>query len=471
MHQSECLAKGGFKINGLPKNGKGPMIIKEISDISNEASLPKPTQVGRIETCTELIRQATKCLKNNDKECVLRKIEELVRADCHNGYAVGREAADEVRDVVHELWLVSDNELRCELLKMLRNFGISKGWVKKAAHTSSQYLDKCLARCGINWESGVARGNIVKMIEGLLRERFGWSESKMCESLLYYIGIDVETLRKHGINPCDWIYMQTDDVYFMGIALSDLSIEVKNNRVKTLLGTSNAIDAVFFSLLLQYVREPSILIAWAKGGRIIEVTYFITVRADKWGWTNREELIKRIKALRLEDMPRLIAGAVDGDGSLGYNFTKSVPFIEITACKTCEKRVFLNALQEALRKLGIESRIYETDHGAKLGFYGKKAIKLLRLITPHLRHPLKRLRAKLILMLHEGKIDDETFTELYEQTEYEDENDPKRGHAVEALARAAPQTHTHGASRTSPSNVLGIGLGNTILTAGRYIKS
>ena len=37
--------------------------------------------------------------------------------------------------------------------------------------------------------------------------------------------------------------------------------------------------------------------------------------------------------------------------------------------------------------------------------------------------------------------------------------------------RAAPQTHTHGASRTSPSNVLGIGLGNTILTAGRYIKS
>jgi hypothetical protein len=246
MHRIRCIAVGGFKINGPPRVGKGPMIIKEISDTSNEASLPKPTQVGRIETCTELIRQATKCLKNNDKECVLRKIEELVKADCHNGYAVGREAADEVRDVVHELWLVSDNELRCELLKMLRNFGISKGWVKKAAHTSSQYLDKCLARCGINWESGVARGNIVKMIEGLLRERFGWSESKMCESLLYYIGIDVETLRKHGINPCDWIYMQTDDVYFMGIALSDLSIEVKNNRVKALLGTSNAIDAVFF---------------------------------------------------------------------------------------------------------------------------------------------------------------------------------------------------------------------------------
>jgi len=54
-------------------------------------------------------------------------------------------------------------------------------------------------------------------------------------------------------------------------------------------------------------------------------------------------------------------------------------------------------------------------------------------------------------MLHEGKIDDETFIELYEQTEYEDENDPKRGHAVEALARAAPQTHTHGGISSLPT--------------------
>jgi hypothetical protein len=75
---------------------------------------------------------------------------------------------------------------------------------------------------------------------------------------------------------------------------------------------------------------------------------------------------------------------------------------------------------------------------------GKNAIKLLRLIMPYLRHPLKRLRAKLILMLHDGKIDDDTFAELYNQSKYEDEDDPKRGHTVEALTRAAPQTHTHG---------------------------
>jgi hypothetical protein len=56
MHRIRCIAKGGFKINnGSLKNGKGLMIIKEISDTSNEASLPKPTQAGRIETCMELI--------------------------------------------------------------------------------------------------------------------------------------------------------------------------------------------------------------------------------------------------------------------------------------------------------------------------------------------------------------------------------------------------------------------------------
>ena len=102
MHRSRCLAKGGFKINGPPKNGKGPMIIKEVSDTSNEASLPKPTQVGRIETCTELISKAMKCLENNDKQCVMRKIEELVKANCHNGNMVGNEIVSSVKDVVQD---------------------------------------------------------------------------------------------------------------------------------------------------------------------------------------------------------------------------------------------------------------------------------------------------------------------------------------------------------------------------------
>ena len=85
MHRIMCIAKGGFKIiNGPPKMGKGPMIIKEISDTSNEASQPQPTQAGRIETCQEMIEEAMRCLGNGDKDCVMRKIEEAIKADCHN---------------------------------------------------------------------------------------------------------------------------------------------------------------------------------------------------------------------------------------------------------------------------------------------------------------------------------------------------------------------------------------------------
>jgi hypothetical protein len=48
--------------------------------------------------------------------------------------------------------------------------------------------------------------------------------------------------------------------------------------------------------------------------------------------------------------------------------------------------------------------------------------------------------------LYDGKISKDEFTKLYEQTEYERRApDVKRSHGLEALARAAPQTHTHGA--------------------------
>jgi hypothetical protein len=144
MHLVRCIAKGGFKIiNGPSTKDKGPMSNEKEQDISTEASLPQPTQAGRIETCTELISKAMRCLGNGDRECVLRKIEELVRADCHNGYAVGKEVTDGVRGVVHELWLVSDNECRCELLRMLRDLGISRNWVRDALGMNMK-----------NWTSG-----------------------------------------------------------------------------------------------------------------------------------------------------------------------------------------------------------------------------------------------------------------------------------------------------------------------------
>jgi hypothetical protein len=172
MHLVRCIAVGGFKINGPPRIGKGPMTSKEVSDTSNETSPSRPTQVGRIELCQEAIKEARRCLESNDKDCVTKLIEELVRNQCHNGNAVGKEIADRVRGVVHELWLVSDNEHRCGLLKMLKDLDVSKGWVKMALSTSKKDWNKWLVRCGIDWEGKATRNDIVSQLEDLLR-RFG----------------------------------------------------------------------------------------------------------------------------------------------------------------------------------------------------------------------------------------------------------------------------------------------------------
>jgi hypothetical protein len=165
---------GGFKIiNGLPKMGKGPMTSKEDQELNNEVSLPQPTQAGRIELCTESINKAMRCLGDGDKDCITRLIEELIKANCHNGNAVGREIADKVKDVVHEVWLVSDDECRCKLLMMFRSLDMSRWWVMIALRTFRERLDWWFAKCGIDWESRTTRNNIVKRIEDLLREKFG----------------------------------------------------------------------------------------------------------------------------------------------------------------------------------------------------------------------------------------------------------------------------------------------------------
>jgi len=453
MRRIRCLtasAMGGFKINGPPRIGKGLMPNEEDLKSSNKASLPKPTQAGRIETCTELIKQAMKCLENGDKECVVRLIEELVKNQCHDGNVVSKEVADSVRDAAHELWLVSDNEYRCRLLKMFENLGVSRRWVMIALRIYTKFLDRWLARCSVKWKSRTARYSVIERVEGMLRERLGWSEVKMCEELWRFVNVDIDEFRRHNMDLCDWLYIQTDDVYLMGIALSDLSkviIQDKNNKyVKITLDTTNTIDAVLFPRLLQPVRKPTIIMAWANG-TIVNTMYRICIKADKWKWMNFEELIKQIRALKPKDIPRLIAGVIDGDGLIDYFFAASTERVEIVACKACKKRIFLDILQEALDKLGIKGNIYEGDDTAVLIVFGENAIKLLRFIMPYLHHPLRRLRAKLLLAYHVGNIDYKTFVELYEQTKYRGKDDPKRNKALEVLARAAPQTHTHGCTR------------------------
>jgi hypothetical protein len=103
----------------------------------------------------------------------MKLIAELIENNCHNGNAVGKEVADGVRMVTHELWLISDNELRCKLLRILRGF-VSKKWVRGALKMNRKDLDKkWRTRCNIEWGIRIKRRDIIKRVEGLLRERFG----------------------------------------------------------------------------------------------------------------------------------------------------------------------------------------------------------------------------------------------------------------------------------------------------------
>jgi len=445
-------AMGGFKINGPPKMGKGPMNQGKDPKPSNETSPPNPTQAGRIETCTELVSKAMRCLENNDKDCVTRLIEELVKANCHNGYVVGKEVTDGVRGVVHELWLVSDNECRCELLMKLRDLSVSKKWVSDALDMNTRDLNKWLTKCGIDWKGKTMRNDVVKVIEGLLRERFGWSETEMCEEMFRFIGIDVNDFRKYGIEPCIWLkglekLSNLRNPYWLGLRVSDMIIDDANKRkgiITLKLNTTNSIDAIFFMTVLSAIKRPNIIIRRKKGAPTakyvsapIEIMYYVNLHIDEWPWPEDVKIIENLDGKRLA---KFIAGTIDGDGLVSYH--KGSTFIEIS---NRDYELLYILRNEILNKFNIHSYTRPNRTINALAFYGENAIELLRLIAPYLHHPLKRLRAELILALHDGRITREEFEELFRITKYAHKGpDIKRNNGLEALAQAAPQTHTHG---------------------------
>ncbi len=466
MRRIRCIAEGGFKIiNGPSTKDKGLMSQGNDLETRDETSLPRPTQAGRIETCTELISKAMRCLENNDKKCTMRKIEELVKADCHDGYVVGKEIADKVKDVVHELWLISDSDEVCGLLIKLRSLNISKGWIRKTLGLNSKDLNKQLVKCGINWESRATKHEVVKKIEDLLREKFGWDEIKMCEALLKYIGVDVNEFRKYSVEPCSWLVgleLLSDlrRPYWLGMAKSDLMVGKLNNKIRLILKTTNAIDAIFFVKILNIIKTPGLVIdreSRAPTAKYvfapINLSYFIYLGINAWPWSielSAYELKKVLNSFSDEEFAEFVAGEIDGDGAViyYYNDESESVFVYITACKDCPKRYTLEVLKEIIaERFGIIGTINQLETDDALVFRDRNAVKLLRHITRYLYHPLKRLRAELILAYYDGRISREELMELYKPTEYEQgKNDIKRNRGLETLARAAPQTHTHGAT-------------------------
>jgi hypothetical protein len=432
--------------------------------------------MNKLELCQKLIEEAMKCLENNDRECVMRLIEELVRNQCHDGRLIGKEIADGVRGVIHELWSrdSGNDGLRCELLMMLKNLGISKRWVRSALDMNTKTLNKWLIKCGIELGSKARRVNIVKIIEGLLREKFGWSETKMCEELWRFIGVDVNEFRRHGIEPCSWLIGleglgDLKRPYWFGLRVSDLVVIEYDEEIELELGTTNTVGAIFFATLsdipslriererevpgMKYVHEP------------IRLVYYIDLGVDEWPWPiklSADEFERILNGFSDEELAEFVGGLLDGDGAVLYN--KGHVVVWITVCKTCPKRANLDALKNIItERFNVFSSVYQFDGADALVFRGKDAVKLLRLIRPFVHHPLRRLRIELILALYDGRISREVFEKLYEMTEYErGKDDIKRNRGLDALTRAAPQTHTHGKLKTTEYKItfccLGYGL-------------
>ena len=431
---------------------------------------------GRIETCTELISKATECLGSGDRECAMKFIAELIKAGCHNGNAVGKEVTNKVKGVIHELWLrARDNdELRCELLSMLRRFNMSKRWVKDATKSNMNTLNKLMERCGISWKSRATRNDVVKEIEDLLR-RLGWSETWMCEELFKFISIDVDEFRRHGIEPCAWLegLEELSDLkkpYWFGLRASDLAIEKYDDEIRLELKTTNTIDAIFFLKILSMIRTPSLSVkrVRAKNAKhiheAIELGYYIDLNAGAWPWPLRlsaNELERILNGFSDEELAEFVAGIIDGDGMIRIEYTKNghqfryMVFVEIVICKACPKRRNLDALREIIfRRFGIIGSVYSNRDSANvLSFYGEDAVRLLRRVAKYMHHPLRRLRTETVLALYDGRISHETSKKFYELTKYErGRDDIKRNHALEATTRAAPQTRTHGGIKHKPKN-------------------
>jgi hypothetical protein len=242
--------------------------------------------------------------------------------------------------------------------------------------------------------------------------------------------------------------------YWLGLAKSDLAIDkYYEDGITLILDTTNVFSAVFFAKLLSTVKTLSLAIKWERSApaakyvrKAIKLEYYVNVNANDWPWPielSAGELERILDGFSDEKLAMFVAGLLDGDGSIWYNGTAYVKF---AACKDCPKRVILDVLKEIItRRFNVTGSIYHFGTDDALEFGGEDAVKLLRRIVKYVHHPLKRLRIKLILVYYDGKVSKDEFTKLYGETMYErGRDDIKRNRGLEVLARAAPQTHTHG---------------------------
>jgi hypothetical protein len=404
-----------------------------------------------------LIEKVTRCLDNGE-DCV-KLIEELIR-DCNDRREVGKEIVNKAKDVVHRLWLKSDGKHRCKLLRILSKY-VSKRWAMSALHAN---IYRHFAKCGIDWEGKLTRPKIIEKIEGILREKFGWDEHVMCEAMWRYIGVDVNELRAHGVDPCAWLedleeLSDLTDPYWFGLQVTDFFFEKRKsidyNELE--VATTSTVGVIYFLSILRIIKTPHLYIRRTRipTAKHVQEAYHLTftINGIKWPWIinpSRDEFEKILNTFDDEKFLKFLAGALDGDGTIICNRKETGSsvyqvIVAITAGKNSNK-IYLNILLSHIAaRFGVTGKIYTWGHESALMFTGKNAIKLLSRLVRFIRHPIKKIKAMLILAFFKGKIDAKTFERLYEMVKYKvGEPDVKRDRALGVTIQAAPQTHTHG---------------------------
>jgi len=104
------------------------------------------TSPDKIDACTELINQATKCLENLDKQCTMRLIGELIQNGCYR-IKSGTDVA--IKNLVHDVWLVLNYVEEGELLRRLRDLGVSITWLSMALLRPKSQIKHLLRRYGL----------------------------------------------------------------------------------------------------------------------------------------------------------------------------------------------------------------------------------------------------------------------------------------------------------------------------------
>jgi hypothetical protein len=470
MHRTECFVAstvGGFKIiNGPPNKGKGLMDRKEDLEPSNETSPPNPARVGRIETCSELMNQAMECLSKNDVGCVMGILEELVKDKCHDGRLASKEIAYGVKEIVHKLWLRGNDELRRELLtKLMVELSVSRNWFRSVFNTNTRMLNKWLGRYVLmgdqtaqqnmmtrppqsredRWRLGLRMSEVIDSIEEMLRHDFGWSERFMCEKMWKFVGVDVDAFREYSVDPCQWLNALTakelNDTRWLGWYITDMVIKTKRHTLYLRLNTTNTISAIHFVTILKQIQTPNINMN-RKSKTKIGTEYFIRIPRTSWPWPlDKAEAISMLRRLGKVDLRKALAAATDGDGSVNYYGGVAIFNITFGVNDIYEVNILGEILQQYFGVTALITR--NEEHGyMNMRLNGNDAVSVLGEIVPFMTHPLRRLRADLILVNENGELSQGEFEKLYDMTKYRGMNDIKRKHAIEVLTQAAPQTTT-----------------------------